>query len=307
MSETSQFLAMPNAPVDAADILILPIPLERTVSFKPGTADAPKAILETTDQLEFYEEDAGWSPFKHMKLSVLPEFADDPSLTDAELHAMLAEHVASLPANNLFIGVGGEHSLTPSLVEARMPEPGTVLFLDAHGDMRSSYEGSKYSHACPVNRLLAQGHKIVMAGIRSVYESEVELVEKEPRITLFLDWDLRGKGQWESFLQKVNSLEGPVYLSIDMDVFNPAVVPGVGTPQPGGFFWYQMIEVLESLFSRKKIDLRGVDVVELVPEASRVSEMTAAKLLLKIISFWGSANGFDQKPQTGSQMQIEYE
>ena len=146
-----------------------------------------------------------------------------------------------------------------------------------------------------------------MAGIRSVYESEVELVEKEPRITLFLDWDLRGKGQWESFLQKVSSLEGPVYLSIDMDVFNPAVVPGVGTPQPGGFYWYPMIELLESLFSRKKIDLRGVDVVELVPEASRVSEMTAAKLLLKIISFWGSANGFNQKPQNGSQMQVEYE
>ena len=307
MSETSQFLAMPNAPVDESDILILPIPLERTVSFKPGTADAPKAILETTEHLEFYEEDAGWSPFKHMKISVLPEFADDASLTDGELHARLTEHVASLPSGNLFIGIGGEHSLTPSLVEARMPEPGTVLFLDAHGDMRSSYEGSKYSHACPVTRLLAQGHKIVMAGIRSVYESEVDLVEREPRITLFLDWDLRGKGQWDSFLQKVNSLEGPVYLSIDMDVFNPAVVPGVGTPQPGGFFWYQMIEVLESLFSRKKIDLRGVDVVELVPEASRVSEMTAAKLLQKIISFWGSANGFDQKPQNGSQTLIEYE
>jgi agmatinase len=146
-----------------------------------------------------------------------------------------------------------------------------------------------------------------MAGIRSVYESEVELVEKEPRIRLFLDWDLRGKEQWESFLQKVNSLEGPVYLSIDMDVFNPAVVPGVGTPQPGGFFWYQMIELLESLFSRKAIDLRGVDVVEIVPEASRVSEMTAAKLLMKVISFWGFANGFNMQPQNGSQMQTEYE
>ncbi len=307
MSETSQFLAMPDAPVDEADVLLLPIPLERTVSFKPGTADGPKAILETTEQLEFYEEDSGWSPFKHMKISVLPDFIDDKSLPDAELHTRLTKRVASLPANNLFIGLGGEHSLTPSLVEARMPEPGTVLFLDAHGDMRSSYEGSKYSHACPVTRLLEQGHKIVMAGIRSVYESEVELVEKEPRITLFLDWDLRGKGQWESFLQKVSSLEGPVYLSIDMDVFNPAVVPGVGTPQPGGFSWYQMIEVLEALFSRKQIDLRGVDVVELIPESSRVSEMTAAKLLLKIISFWGSANGFDQKPQNGSQMQVEYE
>ncbi len=307
MTDSLQFLSMPNAALDEADILLLPIPLERTVSFKPGTADAPRAIVETSDQLEFYEEDAGWSPFKHMKISVLSEFADDRQETDAELHARLARHVAALPAGNLFIGLGGEHSLTPALVEARMPEPGTVLFLDAHGDMRSSYEGSKFSHACPVNRLLAQGHKIVMAGIRSVYESEVDLVEREPRITLFLDWDLRGKGQWESFLQKVNSLEGPVYLSIDMDVFNPATVPGVGTPQPGGFFWYQMIEVLEALFSRKEIDLRGVDVVELVPEPSRVSEMTAAKLLLKIVSFWGVAKGYQTKPLTGSQMSITYE
>lgn len=307
MPDPLQFLAMPNAPVEDADVLILPIPLERTVSFKPGTADAPGAILETTEQLEFYEEDAGWSPFKHMQLTVLPEFTDDRSLSDADLHARLTKHVTTLPTNNLFIGIGGEHSLTPSLVAARMPEPGTVLFLDAHADMRTSYDGSRFSHACPVTRLLEQGHKIVMAGVRSVYESEVELVGKEPRISLFLDWDLRGKGQWESFLQKVNSLEGPVYLSIDMDVFNPAVVPGVGTPQPGGFFWYAMIETLEALFSRKDIDLRGVDVVEIVPEPSRVSEMTAAKLLLKVISFWGYASGFNTKPQNGSQTKVEYE
>lgn len=307
MADSLHFLEMPNAPVADADVVILPIPLERTVSFKPGTAEAPKAILDTTVQLEFYEEDAGWSPFKHMLLSVLPAFADDSGLSDADLHRQLTETVKALPANNLFVGLGGEHSLTPALVEARMPDPGTVLFLDAHADMRTSYEGTPFSHACPVTRMLDQGHKIVMAGIRSIFEGEVERIEKEPRISLFLDWDLRGKGQWESFLQKVNALEGPVYLSIDMDVFNPAVVPGVGTPQPGGFFWYQMIEILESLFSRKTIDLRGVDLVEMVPEASRVSEMTAAKLLLKIISFWGMANGFNAKPQTGSQTQIDYE
>lgn len=307
MPDTLQFLEMHNAPTDKADILILPIPLERTVSFKPGTADAPRAILDTSVQLEFYEEDAGWSPFKHMLLSVLPEFADDSALTDAELHNTLSEQVASLPSGNLFIGLGGEHSLTPSLVQARMPEPGTVLFLDAHADMRSSYEGSRFNHACPVNRLLDQGHKIIMGGIRSLFESEVDRIEKESSINLFLDWDLRGKGQWEAFLQMVNSLDGPVYLSIDMDVFNPGIVPGVGTPQPGGFLWYQMIELLESLFSRKTIDLRGVDIVELVPEPSRVSEMTAAKLLLKIISFWGYANGFNQEPQTGSQTLMEYE
>jgi agmatinase len=304
MSETLQFLSMPNASIEDADILILPIPLERTVSFKPGTANAPRAIMETTEQLESYEEDAGWSPFKHMKISVLPEYKDDKNAAEGELYAGLAKHVMSLPGNNLFIGVGGEHSLTPSLVEARMPEPGTILFLDAHGDMRTRNKGSSFNHACPVNSLLDQGHKIVMAGIRSVHESEVDLVARESRITLFLDWDLRGKEQWESFLQKVNALEGPVYLSIDMDVFNPAVVPGVSTPQPGGFFWYQMIEVLEALFSRRSIDLRGVDLVELVPEPSRVSEMVAAKLLLKTISFWGTAIGYNSKPQTGSQMLI---
>ncbi len=307
MSESLHFIELPNAPTDDADVLILPVPLERTVSWKPGTSAAPPAIMEASEHLEFYEEDAGWSPFKHLKLSILPEYADNASLSDAEYHTALSTHVASLPQENLFVGIGGEHSLTPSLVEARMQKPGTVLFLDAHADMRTSYKGSTYNHACPVTRLLDQGHQIVMAGVRSIFETEVERVENDPRISLFLDWDLRGKGQWESFLQKINSLEGPVYLSIDMDVFNPAAVPGVGTPQPGGFFWYQMIELLESLFSTKDIDLRGVDLVELVPEPSRVSEMTAAKLLLKIISFWGYANGFNLKPENGSQMQIHYE
>jgi len=307
MSGSLTFLSMPNAPVTSADVLILPVPLERTVSFKPGTALAPEAILRTTDQLEFYEEDAGWSPFKHLTLSVLPAFADDAMLPPARWHDGLTRHVAGLPARNLLIALGGEHSLTPSLVASRMPEPGTVLFLDAHGDMRASYEGSKFSHACPVFRLLEQGHQVVMAGIRSVYESEVELVAREPRVTLFMDWDLRGQGQWNAFLDKVRSLSEPLYLSIDMDVFSPALVAGVGTPQPGGFSWYQMIETLEALFSRPMLDLRGVDLVEMVPESSRVSEMVAAKLLQKIISFWGKAHGFDRKPQNGSQMQVAYD
>jgi agmatinase len=306
MSEQT-FLSLPNAPVDQADVLILPVPLERTVSFRPGTASAPEAILEISDQLEFFEEDGRWSPFKHMSLAVVPAFRESPDLDEAEWHSRLSRHVAALPTDNLLISLGGEHSITPALVAGRMPEPGTVVFLDAHGDLRDSYDGSKYNHACPARRLLEQGHKLLMAGVRSVFEEEVELVEKEPRISLFMDWDLRGKGQWESFLQKVSSLQGPVYLSIDMDAFSPSCVPGVGTPQPGGFLWYQVIEIIEALFAKSNIDLRGVDIVELVPEPSRVSDMTAAKLLMKIVSFWGQANGFDSRPMTGSQMQIDYE
>lgn len=302
-----KFLDLPNAPSDQADIVILPVPLERTVSFKPGTERAPEAIFEISDQLEFFEEDGGWSPFKHMSLSVAPAFSESMALDEAEWHARLTRHAASFPADNLFIGLGGEHSITPALVAGRMHEPGTVVFLDAHADLRDTYQGSKFSHACPARRLLEQGHQLLMAGIRSVFEAEVELVEQEPRISLFMDWDLRGKGQWESFLQKVSSLQGPVYLSIDMDAFNPTCVPGVGTPQPGGFQWYQMIEVIEALFAKSNTDLRGVDIVELVPEPSRVSDMAAAKLLMKIISFWGKANGFEGRPMTGSQMRIDYE
>jgi len=282
------------------------VPLERTVSYLPGTALAPAAILKATDQLEFYEEDAGWSPFKHLTVSVLPAFDDDPALSPAAWHASLDAYVGSLPAQALFVALGGEHSLTPSLVAGRLPAPGTVLFLDAHGDMRTSYDGDSYSHACPVYRLLQQGHRVVMAGIRSLYEAEAELAASEPRITLFTDSDLRRPEQWQAFLTMVRSLDGPLYLSIDMDVFCPSLVAGVGTPQPGGFTWHQMLDTLQALFSRPHLDLRGVDLVELVPEASRVSEMVAAKLLQKIISFWGKAHGFQQKPLTGSQLQVDY-
>lgn len=302
-----KFLSLPNSAADEADVLILPVPLERTVSFKPGTALAPQAILEISDQLEFFEEDGGWSPFKHLNLGVEQPFDDAGDEDEAAWHARLTRHVSALPAENLFIALGGEHAITPSLAAARMPTPGTVVFLDAHADLREHYEGSRFSHACPAKRLLDQGHDLLMAGIRSVYESEVELVESEPRISLFMDWDLHGKGQWDSFLQKIGSLHGPVYLSIDMDVFSPACVPGVGTPQPGGLSWYQMIEIIESLFSIRSLDLRGIDIVELVPEPSRASEMAAAKLLMKLVSFWGRAKGFDQQPMTGSQMRVEYE
>jgi agmatinase len=298
---------MPNAPVESADVLILPVPLERTVSFKPGTAQAPAAILATTDQLEFFEEDAGWSPFKHLTISVLPAYGDDPALPAPVWHTSLSHHVAGLPQDNLFIALGGEHSVTPSLVASRMPEPGTVLFLDAHGDLRTSYEGSQFSHACPVFRLLEQGHQVVMAGVRSLFEAEAELAEREPRVTLFLDRELRKPEVWQRLLGTIHSLSGPLYLSIDMDAFCPSQVPGVGTPQPGGFSWHQMIDILATLCDRPHLELRGADLVEMVPEASRVSEMVAAKLLQKIISFWGVAHGFHHRPQTGSQMQVSYD
>lgn len=302
MSDTLHFHSLPNAPVDQADLLILPVPLERSSAFKAGTAAAPGAILAASDHLELFEEDAGWSPFQRMQLCVLPEFGDTPASSDAAWHAALQQHVAGLPQQNLLIAVGGEHALTPAIVAGRMPEPGTVLYLDAHADLRDAVKGNPFHHNCTVARLLAQGHKVILAGVRSMAESEVERVKQESRISLFMDWDLRGKGQWESFLQRVSSLKGKVYLSIDLDVCNPGMVPGVRSPQPGGFFWYQLVEIIEALCDHPQIELCGVDLVEMVPDAERISEITAAKLLLKIASFWGMAKRFDRRPANGGQI-----
>ncbi|MDM8565545.1 agmatinase [Candidatus Halobeggiatoa sp. HSG11] len=288
-----EFQLLTNSPVNDADILILPVPWEKTVCYKHGTALAPAAILEVTDQLEYYEEDIAWSPMKYMQVCVLESVA--PHKDEIQFHANLINIVNKLPTDNLFIALGGEHSITPSLIKGRMPKNGSVIYLDAHADLRQSYQGSEYSHACAAYQILSQEHSLIMVGIRSVFEPEVQYLSE---ITTFMDRGLN----IEQVIKCINELTGPVWLTIDMDVFDPALVPGVGTPQPGGINWYQCLDILEAVFFNKNIELYGMDIVELIPEPSHVSETIAAKLMQKAISFWGKAKGFDHRKQNGSQI-----
>ncbi len=303
MSSTP-FQLLPNAPENEANILILPVPLEQTVSYKKGTCYAPEEILKATDQLEFYEEDMGWSPMKFMNVCVLDAIEPIKHEMQAVFHARLEKITAQLPENNLLIALGGEHSITPALVKARMPTGGHVIQLDAHADLRPSYEGSEYSHACPMYRISEQGYTLTMIGIRSMFETEMDYITQK-NITLFRDRILRKPEYWQQLLEHLKTLEGPIWLTIDMDGFDPGYVPGVGTPQPGGLNWYQALEILETIFFNLNITLRGMDIVELIPDVTQVSEMTAAKLMQKAISFWGKAHKFDLKTQNGSQTQIE--
>ncbi len=288
---TNHFQFLPNSSVDEADILILPVPWEQTVCYKSGTASAPTAILKATEQLEYYEEDSAWSPMKYMQICVLD--AISPHKDEAQFHTILANTTSKLPTDNLLIALGGEHSITPALIQGRMPKTGSVIFLDAHADLRKSYQGSEYSHACAAYRILTQGYSLIMVGIRSIFEAEVEYLASA---TTFMDRNLN----MEQVIKCINELTGPVWLTIDMDVFNPALVPGVGTPQPGGINWYQCVDILEAVFFNKNVEIYGMDIVELIPEPSHVSEITAAKIMQKAISFWGKAQGFDRKIQNGA-------
>ncbi|MCG8485897.1 MAG: agmatinase [Chromatiales bacterium] len=298
-----KYLDLPNAPVEAADVLILPVPYERTVTYRGGTGQGPTAILDASSQLEFYEEDAGWCPSRYLKSAVLPSASLDGA-TETEFHQQLFHRVNGVPRDNLFIALGGEHSITPEMVFARMPEGGTIVQIDAHADLRPSYHGSVYNHACPMYRLWQRGYSLLQIGIRSLHEQEAELIKNESRITTYFDRQLLQPDVWQELLGRLASLQGPVWLTIDLDGFDPGVVSGVGTPQPGGLGWHQGVTILQTLLGNRAVEVAGIDIVELVPESNRVSDMLAAKLLQKCISFWGLTRGFNQRPETGSQIGV---
>ncbi|MCU7843406.1 MAG: agmatinase [Candidatus Thiodiazotropha sp. (ex Monitilora ramsayi)] len=306
MSQSQSFLSLPNAPVESADALILPVPYERTVTYKPGTRQGPAAILAASDQLEFYEEDAGWCPTEYLKLAVLPS-VDVDFLSEQAFHDHLHEHVKKLPGDNLLIALGGEHSVTPEMVFARMPQGGTVVQIDAHADLRPAYHGSIYNHACPMNRIRQREYELIQIGIRSLHANEAELIAQDKAITTYFDRTLQRPAIWERMIQQLASLQGPVWLTIDMDGFDPALIAGVGTPQPGGLSWHQGVEIIETLMGNEDIDICGVDILELVPEPSRVSDMMGAKLVQKCLSFWGKARGFHKGAANGSQIGVDDE
>ncbi len=307
MNTPSQFLSLPNAPLSEADVLLLPVPYERTVTYKPGTANGPQAILAASDQLEFYEEDASWCPMEYMKLAVLPPVEERAGEDEEAFHTRLSATVAELPAEAFCIALGGEHSITPAMVAARMPGGGTVVQIDAHADLRPSYHGSIYNHACPMYRLREQGYQLIQIGIRSLHAEEAAAMDADEGIRVWFDRALQRPGEWQGLLRQLASLQGPVWLTIDMDGFDPMLVSGVGTPQPGGLSWHQGLDIIETLMRNSAIDLRGMDIVELVPEPSRVSDMMAAKLVQKCISHWGKAREYELREPRGSQIGVDDE
>jgi len=305
VSNELSFQGLPNADIENADVLIQPICYEETVSNRTGTGSAPEAILEASRQLEYFEEDLAWSPMKYLWPAVLEPLAPELQESTAEYFNRIHHRITDLPADSLYIGLGGEHSVTPDQVCARMNH-GTIIIIDAHADLRESYRGNPYSHACPAWRLHQAGYRLLLIGIRSLFEDEARLIDENPSIGAWTDRDLRHPELWSRLLYTLDSLEGPVWLSIDMDGFDPALVPGVGTPQPGGLNWHQGLDIIEKLIGNAGVDLRGVDILELIPERNQVSQTVAAKLMQKIISRWAHPRIKDFNHPQGAQMQVNY-
>ena len=270
--------------LDAARVAIVPAPFDQTTSYLPGTRFGPTAILEASRQVEFFDEELDGEPHR-IGITPLEEIEIDPADPAASLARLEAVTDKLAERGIVPFAIGGEHSLTLAPVRAlREHFPGLcVLQLDAHLDLRDAYQGTPLSHASVMRRIRELGCPTVSVGIRSVSREEAEYVHAE-RVPVFLGREIREKGLPVDEI--LGRLGNPVYVTVDLDAFDPAYVPGVGTPEPGGLSWEEGLRLLRAVFERRQVV--GCDVVELCPIPGQiVSDFFAAKLVNKMIGYLG--------------------
>jgi agmatinase len=280
------FLDLRSLPVKEAEAVILPIPYEATTTYGAGTREGPEAILAASRQVELWDEDANWDPSAAIRLAtaqpIFPEVAGPQAMLD-KIKRVVQPWISQ---GKLICALGGEHTITVALVQAcqtRYPDF-SVVALDAHADLRDTYDGSKLSHACVLRRLYELGRPLTILGTRSYSKEEADLLWVAPRLKMFKARELNTPAGWDAALEHLQGLAGPVYLSLDLDALDPGIMPAVGTPEPGGLSYSQVLSIIEALAKRGPII--GLDLVELAPiPGQRVSEFTAARLLYKALGF----------------------
>ncbi len=281
------FLGSEHAPVakDEAKFHVIPVPMELSVSYGGGAAKGPEAILEASDQLEAYE--AGEFPCAGGIYTAPPVTPTKAKMKDPEAWLRVIEQAVgeALDCGAYPVMLGGEHTVTLGALLAykvRGEEIGIVHF-DAHADLRDSYEESPLSHACVLRRCHELGFPVVQFATRAYCEDEAAY-RKANKKTLFAydAEDLALKGPPSPILPK--GFPKKIYVTFDVDGFDPAVMPATGTPVPGGLLWYSVMFMLREIASDHEIV--GCDVVELAPiEGLHHANFTAAKLTQKLMSF----------------------
>ena len=273
---------------DDSAIVILPVPVDRTTSYVGGTRNGPREILQASSHMELWDEELGVDIHRH-GIFTLPEM----ELPFGELPEVLAEikRVAHeiLRRDKFLVSLGGEHSITPPLVAAAAARHAglSVLQIDAHADLRDSYMGTPHNHACAIRRTLEHA-KVTQVGIRSLSTEEAEAVPKLST-TVFYDVSMRDDPRWVDAV--IDTLGESVYITIDVDGMDPAIMPATGTPEPGGLSWYEMLRLLRATIARRKVV--ACDVVELSPLPGMIApNFLCAKLVYKILTYrFGRATG----------------
>ena len=283
---TISFCGSPNNNDYArASIVILPVPFDKTSTWIKGADKGPQAIIEASPHLEFYDIETDSEVFKKGIFTAGAIKAATSSAMIKKTHATVSEF---LKDNKFVVVLGGEHSVSIGAIKAYAGhyENLSILHLDAHADSRDTYEGSRYNHACVIARAREYAKNIVSVGIRSMDASERPNADSK---RMFFAHRIHDSEKWIS--NAVRQLTDTVYITIDVDVFDPGIMPSTGTPEPDGLGWYQVLKLLRTVAKSKRIV--GFDVVELCPSDSKAPDFLAAKLIYSLLSYI-----YDGKPRS---------
>lgn len=264
-----------------ARVVVLPIPLDRTTSYVPGTRNGPHEILVASSHMELWDEETQ-TDVHSIGIFTMPEM-EFPFESIDDVMGEIRRVATELVSRGKFPFVlGGEHSISGPIVEAVAAQyPGlSVLQIDAHADLRDSYLGTPHNHACAMRRVLDHA-RTTQVGIRSLSPEEAAAIPGL-KTQIFYDYNMRQDPQWID--RVVDSLGEHVYITIDCDGLDPAIMPAVGTPEPGGLSWYETLTLLRRVIESRHVV--GCDLVELAPLAGNVApNFMCAKLVYKILSY----------------------
>lgn len=270
-----------------AGVVILPVPYESTTSYGGGTANGPRAILEASRYIELYDQELDREPYD-VGIATLPALELSGAGGREAMGELRAAYDALLDeaGDRFVIMLGGEHSLTADPVLAWADRLGpdrrlSVLQFDAHTDLRPEYEGTPYSHASVMHRVHDRVD-VAAVGIRSLTSEEMALTRDVANLHVFLADDIHGRDDWVD--EVVGVLGDDVYITFDVDCFDPSLVPSTGTPEPGGLDWYTVLRVLRRVFAERNVV--AADVVELAPVPGlHAPDFLVAKLVYKMIGY----------------------
>ncbi len=263
---------------DNAAIVIIPVPYDGTSTWIKGADKGPEAIIEASANMELYDIETDSEVYRK------GIFTDEPvqglSFPEGVIETLAERVTYHIEDGKFVVVIGGEHSISIGPVKAHAQNHNdlTVLQLDAHSDLRDEYNGSKYSHACVMARI-GELCPFLQVGIRSMDASEKKQMKNSR--ALFAK-DIHADKNW--IKKVVSKLSKTTYITIDLDVFDPSIMPSTGTPEPGGLSWYDVLSLLKAV--SENTDIVGFDVVELCPdERNKAPDFLAAKLIYKLLSY----------------------
>ena len=264
--------------LDRAKIVLIPVPYDGTSTWQKGADKGPEAFLNASENMELYDIETGTEVYQQGVY--LADAVTENSSPEAMVDAVHQATKKYIKRNKFVTAFGGEHSISIGTIRAfnECFDNLTVLQIDAHADLRKEYEGTKCNHACAVYEA-SQTTNLIQVGIRSMDVVETRVMDREKT---YFAHEMSVDDTWMD--SAIDQMTENVFITIDLDAFDPSIMPSTGTPEPGGLMWYETLDFLKQIFTEKNVV--GFDIVELCPnKTEKSSDFLAAKLYYKMLSY----------------------